>query len=119
MDTTIAPPARLTGSRTNGPGGRPFPWGPIDRVHEIGDIQIVEYRRDLSNFISTSPSNPDPYAAHGHTEFHPFVNGNDTHTWFRSLDSAVVGAIAYKREGPNGQAAGYFNRMTLSDPEDY
>lgn len=99
------------------PAGRKFAWGPIVKVHEIGEYQIVEFLRDLSNFHLTGQANP--YADHGATQFHPYINGRDTGTYYRTLDSALVGCVAYKREGPNGRAADYFDRMTLpTDQQD-
>jgi hypothetical protein len=41
---------RLAQTGIAAPDGRSFPWGPIQRIHEIGDIQIVEYLDDRSRF---------------------------------------------------------------------
>lgn len=98
-------PERLRGPRM-GPDGQRFPWGPIDQVHEIGPYKIVEYRRDMSGFGRSSD-----YSEHGKTQFHPFIDGKDTSHCFDSLDAALAGAIAYRREGPNGTAGYYFMRM--------
>lgn len=116
--STITPsrPAPLVGTGGDGPDGRPFPWGPITQVHSINGIDVVEYRRDMSNTsVSPSAAGEDPYAEHGQTQFHAYIDGRDTHRSDYSLDSALVGAIAQRREGPNGLAAMYFDRMTLPD----
>lgn len=100
-------PEPLRGPRT-GPDGKRFSWGPVDAIHRIGEYAVVEYREDTSNFRQ-----PEVWARHGRTVFHPYIDGRDTHRSYLTLDSALVGAIAIKREGPNGQAADYFDRMTL------
>lgn len=107
MTETAAParPEPLKGPRT-APDGRRFVWGPITFVHEVGPYQIVEYRRDMSNAGMVSM-----YADHGTTYFHPYIDGKDTSHSYRSLDAALVGAIAYRAEGPNGSAGEYFMRM--------
>ncbi|PWQ83672.1 hypothetical protein DKX15_22430 [Enterococcus faecium] len=43
--------------------------------------------------------------------FHPFIDGNDTNHSFNSFDAALAGAIAYRAEGPNHHADGYFMKM--------
>jgi hypothetical protein len=102
--TNTVRPERLRGPRT-GPDGQEFPWGPIDQVHEIGPYQIVEYRHDMSRTTARD------YSDHGRGQFHPFIDGKDTSQSFDSLDAALVGAIAYRHEGPDGSAAYYFMRM--------
>lgn len=102
--TTRQRPERLRGPRI-GPDGDRFPWGPIDQVHEVGPYQIVEYRRDMSNFAGSD------YSEHGRVQFHPFIDGKDTSRSFDTLDAALVGAVAYRHEGPNGSADWYFMRM--------
>lgn len=100
-------PKRLEGSRYNpaDPDNR-FPWGPVDAVHKIGQYAIVEYRQDLSTFSTRD------YSDHGRTLYRPYIDGKDTCRSFESLDDALVGAIGYRHEGPNGSAAFYFMRMT-------
>lgn len=95
--------------RTNGPDGRKFTWGPIDAIHQVGPYTIVEYRRDNSN---TTSADPDGLAAsHDQTHFHPYIDGKDTAQSFLSLDQALIGAIAYRHEGPNTRAPGYIYSM--------
>ena len=99
-------PTRIPGPRI-APNGDRFAWGPVQAVHTVGEYDIVEYLDDRSNF-----GREVEWAPHGQTMFHPYINGRDTHRSYRTLDSALVGVIAHKREGPNGQAAEYFDRMT-------
>lgn len=106
-------PEPLLGNRT-GPDGREFAWGVIDAIHEIGDYQIVEYRQDQSNH---SASQPYCWERHGRTLFQARIKGGWSIASYYTLDSALVGAIAYKREGANSRAAMYFDRMTLPATE--
>lgn len=99
-------PQRLVGNRV-GPDGRSRTLGPIDGVHEIGEYLIIEFRWDASD------SSEALWHHHGKTYFEPYVAGKSTCVIHESLDSALVAAVAYKREGPNGQAAWYFERMTM------
>jgi len=95
-----------------GPDGRVLPWGPIKAIHDIGDYQIVEYHVDASGFAQ-----PSAWSEHGQVRYMPYINCKSTRTSYRSLDSALVGAVGEKREGPNGRAAMYFDRMTLDDED--
>lgn len=73
---------------------RAFTWGPISTIYEVGPYTIAKYTNKK-----------------GETLYHAWVEGKDTHHSYESLDAALVGAIAYRHEGPNSQAAGYFMRM--------
>jgi hypothetical protein len=101
-------PEPLRGRRT-GPDGKRFSWGPIQAIHEVGDIQVVEYLDDRSNH---SESQPYAWDRHGRTLFQAYVGRRSTASSHPSLDSALIYAIAYKREGANGRAAMYFELMT-------
>lgn len=81
------------------PDGESFSWGHVHAVHRIGEYTIVEYKHRHSGEIA----------------FHVYVGNKDTSTSFESLDAALVGAIAYKAEGPNSQAAWYFMKMIRSE----
>ena len=112
LDTaTPARPERLPRSPYGiyGPDGRKFPWGPIQAIHSISGIDVVEYLIDMSNHAGNGP---DGYADHGATRYHPYIDGKDTSRSYDSLDSALVGAVAIRREGPNTRAAEYFDRIT-------
>jgi hypothetical protein len=112
---------RLEGRRHNEIDGREWPWGPVTKVHYIGDhhIAIVEFRMDLSGF---GPITADRAAEHGTTQYQPYimVDGHgwyDTQGYMPSLDAAIVAAIAYRREGEDDgfAAARMFERMTRAD----
>jgi hypothetical protein len=112
---TVQQPSPLPGTgHFTAPDGRPFPWGPIDRVHRVGRFAIVEFRRDESKLWSPDGKYLD---RHNATQFHPYIDGRDASTSYSSLESALVGAVGYLREGPNGRAASYFDRMTLPAEE--
>ena len=102
---------KLAGPR-GAPDGSRFPWGPIVKIHEVGPYQIVEYLDDRSSYPRTQQE------GHGRTMYQPWVNGRSTSTSWPSLDAALVGAIAYQAEGPNGQAAYYFLRMIGAEVSD-
>jgi hypothetical protein len=73
-----------------------FSWGEIINTHIIGEYVIFEhtYKGD-----------------HKEISFHPYINFKDTSHGYSTLDSAIVGAIAYKYDGANSMAAGYFSKM--------
>lgn len=104
-------PLRKTGIKA--PDGREFVWGPIQKIHQIGEYQIVEYLWDRSRAAAGSD-----VSDHGKTFYSPFLNGRAVGRSYRSLDGALVGVIAHKRQGPNSQAAGHFNLMTLGQVAD-
>lgn len=80
------------------PDGAKFVWGRVEHVHRIGEYVVVEYTsRD------------------GKRLFHPYVGKEDTCLSEESLDGAIIAAIGYKAEGPNGQAAYYFRKMITND----
>ena len=90
------------------PDGTSPAWGPIQNTHEIGDIQVVEYLRDCSRL-----SPVEARVEHGVTMFKACVEGYPVGGSCRSLDSALIAAVAFKRGGRNSRAAGYFDLMTL------
>lgn len=74
-----------------------FLWGHVVEVYAVGPYFIAAYQ------------------PHGYTpnvrQFHGWVKGKDTrHSW-STLDAALAGCIAYRHEGPNHKADGYFMRM--------
>lgn len=71
-----------------------FVWGKIINIYTIGDYQIIEYISDKDE-----------------TLFHIYINFSDTNWSVRTLDQALVAAIAYKQEGPNSSAHRYFFKM--------
>jgi hypothetical protein len=76
---------------------RQLSWlGKVTEVHVFGKYQIAEYRET-----------EDDSKVH----YHPYVDGCDTSHSFGTLEEAAAFAIAYKAEGPNTKAAGYFVKM--------
>lgn len=101
---------------TLAPDGREFSWGPVQAIHSINGIEIVEYLVDNSNL-----SNPSEHSVrrHGRPGFHVYIDGRGTSNTYNNLDSALVAAIAHRRLGLNSQAAHHFDLMTLGSlPED-
>lgn len=84
-----------------------FTWGEVKEVHVVGDYQIVEYHPRASTESGHITRDID----RNKTQFHPYINWEDTSHGYGSLDEALVGVIALKAEGPNGQAARYFCKM--------
>jgi hypothetical protein len=77
-----------------------FTWGKVIEVNEIGPYAIVEFY----------PKIPDEYSGghlvrkRGHESrpsFHAFVNGEDTSSSWRTLDEALVFAIAVRHSDWN------------------
>jgi hypothetical protein len=102
-------PEYIAGSRTD-PYGMRFPWGPITEQHQIGNYTILEFLEDTSTY-----NDPVAWARHGRTLYHVYVDGKNTSVSALSLDAALAGAIAYRREGPNSHAGDYFMRMVGGD----
>lgn len=94
-----------------GPDGEKFPWGPVVRIHEVGDFQIVESRVDYSRTFGCR----DP-EMHGKPSFHPYYLGRSMSRSSYSLDGAIVEAIAIKYDGCNTKAADYFWRVVGETP---
>ena len=82
-----------------------FNWGTILDIHNAGDIYVVEFAQKR---VSNNPS------AEGQVWFHTYIGSKDQSRSYESLDSALIGAIAIKRIGPNSgdYAARFFNDMT-------
>lgn len=90
-----------------------YTWGVVTEVFKIGDYGIVKY---ISNYDKEDVNK---------VRFHPFIwttdesikyhndapYWRDTSTSYYSLESAIVGAIAYKFDGANSQAGGFFDKM--------
>ena len=72
-----------------------FPWGQVVKVHEISDIQVVEFIEKDENKI----------------KFYPFVNFKRLYFSCDSLDYAIIEAMARKYNGSNTQAGFYFWKM--------
>lgn len=76
-----------------------FKWlGTIVQTHCIGDFQFVEYICNIGSDI-------------GKHHFSACINFEKTSRSYYSLESAMIGTIAYKYDGANSQAGGYFEKM--------
>lgn len=111
----ISRPNPLPASNMLAPDGRPFPWGQITRIHEVGPYRIVEFRVDASRHSATQP---EAWLEHRRTRFDAYLNGRQVGWRCDNLASALVHAIAAEREGENSRAPMYFDRMTLTDKDD-
>jgi len=78
-----------------------FTWGEVIKVHTIGEYLIFEYINDydLKNEGKKVIA------------FHAYINYQNISRSYDSLDSCIIGTIAYKFDGANSQAAGYFEKM--------
>ena len=79
---------------------RKYWLGTVQQIHEIGEFAFVEYENK-----------------YGEKGFSIFIQGESTGHGDSTLESALAGAIAYKYDGPNSQAAHFFMRM-VGDKED-
>lgn len=91
-----------------------YVWGEILEVFRIGDYGIVKYlvkhNPQVEEEIHFHPfiwtTDPESIKWHGNSAF-----WRDTSTSYLSLESAIVGAIAYKFDGANSQASYFFDKM--------
>lgn len=74
-----------------------FSCGTILRVHEIGEYLIFEYIED-TDFVKNGKKAQHLFAA--------YVDLQDLHNIYHTLDQAIVGCIAYKHT--NDTMAGYY-----------
>lgn len=58
---------------------RRFTWGKVVQIHDVGPYAIVESDNDKAE-----------------RSFHVYVGGSDTHRSARSLDEALLTAIAHR-----------------------
>lgn len=85
-----------------------FTWGTVQQIYEIGPYAVVEsidWQMDGKSFKIGKWSDDGPHSFHG------YVDGRTMGQSFSSLDSAIVGCIAYKHDGPNTQAGYFFCKM--------
>jgi len=78
-----------------------FPWGEVTKVHNIGEYVIFEYISgyDLRNEGKTVIA------------FHAYMDYQNISCSYETLDSCLIGTLAYKYDGANSQAAKFFRRM--------
>ena len=82
-----------------------FVWGQVIAVHSVGEYDIVEYVPNQSTNVADEDYDPSP-------KFHSYIDSRDTSHSYSSLDAALVGAIAIKRDGINTRADSYFIKAT-------
>jgi hypothetical protein len=95
----------------------PFTWGRVVARHYVGEYEIVEFVPNKA--VNISQEEYDRRLAEHPTSFHPFINGKDTNHGYNSLDHALVGAIALKRDGLNTRADTYFMRAVGENDPDF
>lgn len=104
-------------TRSSAPRPEPFTWGKVLKVHVVGDdYAIAKYTPYQARYEDFDPS----------PSFHLFVRGAadglrswDTNHSYRSLDAALIAAIAWRSEerrhgrgaAANSQAARYVSRL--------
>lgn len=89
-------------------GKSDFDNGPVLAIHHVGPYTVVEYAADNSR--SWAPDERLMRAIvseHGQTRFVAFFNGRSTGV-SKSLESAIVHAIAYSKHNVNSQIASMF-----------
>lgn len=86
-----------------------FTWGKVVTYHIIDMYLIVEYKPTA--FDGVSPKVPRQFEKE--SLFHPYIGGVSTSTSYRSIDAALAGCIARKRDGTNSSADRYFMKMIL------
>lgn len=85
--------------------GDKFTWGPVVRIHEIGEFQIIEYHPQIfENNCGTGMYEKEKVSFHVHGES----------VSYEILDQAIVGAICRKYDGRNTRADYYiFNMINM------
>jgi len=84
--------------------GAPFTWGEIVEIHVIGNYTIVEYHPWQTQRDKVLSGNVDLEE----TAYCPYVNGEDLHQSFSTLDWALAACISYAYEGLNQRGFLYF-----------
>lgn len=78
--------------------GKRFTWGDVIKIHEIGDLAVVEYEKwdtDTQQHV---------------TGFHGILDGKSTSEAWSTLDGAIAGLLSYKYSG-RSDAGQYFMKM--------
>jgi hypothetical protein len=76
--------------------GKGYWLGEVTEIHKISEYHFVEYIPDDGRVPKC---------------FSVFVNGESINRITHSIESAMAHAIAWKYDGCNSQAAGYFMKM--------
>lgn len=70
-----------------------FTWGNVINVHCIGEYQIIEAEYN------------------GEIDYYGYIDYNDIHFSYKSLDEALIGIIGIKYDGGETKAPYYFAKM--------
>lgn len=73
-----------------------FTWGPVVERYVVGPYEIVKYH----------PKGTDGATDYGSTNYHGYIDGQDTHTSWNSIDEALVGLIVERHVGQNSWRIG-------------
>lgn len=73
-----------------------FCWGKVIKTHYIGQFQFIEAERNNKDY-------PVLFSA--------YINFESISRSYMSLESAMIGVIAYKYDGSSSQAAEFFEKM--------
>ena len=92
-----------------GPDGKEFVWGPIVKIHEIGEFKIVEHLRDYSTY--SLAKDDELVNEHGKPSFSCYINNKSLSYGVDTLDDAILGCIACKYDGFGSHVAGYIRKM--------
>ena len=71
---------------------KPYTWGKLVEIHEIGNYLIVEYKETKLSHGDFGSRLDGKYE--DESSFHPYVNGSDTNSGFDTLDRAIIHAVA-------------------------
>jgi hypothetical protein len=86
-------------------GGHGFTWGRVMDFYEIGNYTILKFHPWISEDGVIKTGKPDTQEI----SYHGWIDGEDSHHSFDSLDAALAGLIGYRNLGPNdGPKAGHF-----------
>lgn len=91
-----------------------FPWGqPIER-YEVGPYSILKYHpRKTTGSIVLNEPDPDKVSYHG------WIDGEDVHESWPTLETCLAGLIGRKYAGNNNGGVGYyFCKMVSAPPYD-
>ena len=83
-----------------------FTWGPVVKIHSVGEFQIVEYSPEI--FVNSRGTGKYDASNSG---FSIYRNWKSEGISENSLDGALIQAIAKKHDGANSQAGHYFALM--------
>lgn len=88
--------------------GRPYTWGEVIAVHEIGPYAVIEALPWTRSGMAVNTGTVDYEAPHN---FHCYTDDRHLGHSFGSLEGAIAHCMAYKFDGANSQAAYFFCRM--------